>query len=97
MDEFPILSSSRKKDDGNRSSWMEMLEELREITDQAKSQGPQKYINRHIARGQLLPRERIELVLDPDSPFLEIMPLAGYGQEGTHTGGSVVCGIGLVW
>jgi hypothetical protein len=42
-------------------------------------------------------RDRIELVLDQDSPYLELMPLAGYGQDGIELGGSLVGGIGLVW
>jgi hypothetical protein len=36
-------------------------------------------------------------VLDQDSPYLELMPLAGYGQDGIELGGSLVGGIGLVW
>jgi len=44
-----------------------------------------------------LARERIELVLDQDSPFLELMPLAGLGQDGVQVGASIVGGIGLVW
>ena len=41
-------------------------------------------------------RDRIELLLDEDSPFLELMPLAGYGQENSAPGASLVAGIGLV-
>lgn len=41
-------------------------------------------------------RERIELLLDEDSPFLELMPLAGLGQDETAVGASLVAGIGLV-
>ena len=35
---------------------------------------------KHTARGKLLPRERVEMLLDPDTPFLEIAPLAGAGH-----------------
>ena len=42
--------------------------------------GPSK-VERHHKRGKLLPRERIELLLDPGSPFLELSPLAGVGQR----------------
>lgn len=38
--------------------------------------GGEKYVRRHHDRGKLLARERIELLLDPDSPFLELSPLA---------------------
>src|SRR5689334_12058790 len=50
---------------------------------------------RHHARGKLTARERIELLLDPDAPFLELAALAGYGSSFT-VGGSVVAGIGVV-
>src|SRR5262249_20787751 len=54
-----------------------------------------KYVDRHRGRGKLLARERIELLLDEDSAFLELSPLAGYGTE-YPVGGSVVTGIGVV-
>ena len=59
-------------------------------------QGKEKYIERHIERGKLLPRERVELLLDPGSPFLELMPLAGVGQEEMTNGGSLIVGMGIV-
>ena len=57
--------------------------------------GSAKSVERHHARGKLTPRERIELLLDPDSPFLELSPLAAWGSE-FHVGASVVTGIGVV-
>lgn len=42
-------------------------------------------------------RERVNLLLDEDSPFMELCQLAGFGQEDMTLGGSVVGGIGLVW
>ncbi|UGQ42855.1 acyl-CoA carboxylase subunit beta [Rhodococcus aetherivorans] len=57
--------------------------------------GGEKYVRRHHERGKLLPRERIELLLDPDSPFLELSPLAAWGTE-FPVGGSTVTGIGVV-
>ncbi|WP_260860779.1 carboxyl transferase domain-containing protein [Mycobacterium tilburgii] len=52
-------------------------------------------MERHHARGKLTARERIELPLDPDSPFLEQSPLAAYGSSFT-LGASVVVGIGAI-
>ena len=43
--------------------------------------GGEKYVERHHDRGKLTARERIELLLDPDSPFLELSPLAGVRQR----------------
>jgi acetyl-CoA carboxylase carboxyltransferase component len=57
--------------------------------------GGEKYVARHRKRGKLLARERIELLLDPDSPFLELSPLAAWGSD-FPVGASVVTGIGVV-
>ena len=57
--------------------------------------GGQKYVDRHHARGKLTARERIELLLDPGSAFLELSPLAGWGSDFT-IGASLVTGIGVV-
>jgi acyl-CoA carboxylase subunit beta len=57
--------------------------------------GGEKYVDRHRKRGKLLARERIELLLDPDSPFLELSPLAAWGSD-FAVGASVVTGIGVV-
>ena len=57
--------------------------------------GGEKYVDRHHARGKLLARERIELLLDEGSAFLELSPLAGWGSDFT-VGASVVTGIGVV-
>src|SRR6478735_6253303 len=57
--------------------------------------GGQKYADRHHARGKLLPRERIELLVDEGSAFLELSPLAGWGSD-FSVGASLVTGIGVV-
>ncbi|MCA2189263.1 acyl-CoA carboxylase subunit beta [Nonomuraea cavernae] len=57
--------------------------------------GGAKYVERHRARGKLLARERVELLVDPDSPFLELSPLAAWGSD-FPVGASVVTGIGVV-
>jgi len=75
-----------------------MLAKIAEIvTEQEKAiaGGGPKYTERHRSRGKLLVRERIELLLDPDTPFLELSPLAAWGTE-FAVGGSVVTGIGVV-
>ncbi len=75
-----------------------MLAKLAEIeAEQAKALagGGPRYVERHRARGKLGVRERIELLLDPDSPFLELSPLAAWGTE-FAVGASVVTGIGVV-
>jgi len=70
-----------------------LIEELNQkLKETGMFQGEQKYIDRHHSKGKLLARERIELLLDDDSPFLELMSLAGNGVQTV----SLVAGIGLV-
>ncbi|MGO2521426.1 MAG: carboxyl transferase domain-containing protein [Microbacterium sp.] len=71
--------------------------ELRERLATAAQGGPEASRARHIARGKLLPRERIARLLDEGSPFLEISPLAADGLYGGEApGAGVIAGIGLV-
>ncbi|WP_285486864.1 acyl-CoA carboxylase subunit beta [Amycolatopsis taiwanensis] len=71
------------------------LDELAAEQAKAVTGGGEKYVERHRRRGKLLARERIELLLDPDTPFLELSPLAAWGT-GYHVGGSLITGIGVV-
>ncbi|MGB8361029.1 MAG: carboxyl transferase domain-containing protein [Acidimicrobiia bacterium] len=79
----------------NRVAMESKLAEFEELQARARLGGGQKYIKRHRERGKLLPRERIELLVDPDSPFLELSTLAGWGSD-KPLGGNVVTGIGVV-
>jgi acyl-CoA carboxylase subunit beta len=58
--------------------------------------GGEKYVKRHLERGKLLPRDRVEMLLDEGSYFLEIAPLAGFGMENESRGAGMIGGIGLV-
>jgi acyl-CoA carboxylase subunit beta len=79
----------------NRDAMLAKLAEIAVEQAKAIAGGGPKYTDRHRARGKLLVRERIELLLDPGSPFLELSPLAAWGTE-FAVGGSVVTGIGVV-
>ena len=57
--------------------------------------GGQRYVDRHRRRGKMLVRERIEALVDPDTPFLELSPLAGWGTQDPVGVGSCT-GIGIV-
>jgi acetyl-CoA carboxylase carboxyltransferase component len=81
--------------DANRVAMLAHLAELERQLDVARLGGGQKYVERHHSRGKLLPRERIELLLDRDTAFLELSPLAAYGTS-FPLGASVVTGIGVV-
>ncbi|KAG0248362.1 Acetyl-coenzyme A carboxylase carboxyl transferase subunit beta 2 [Mortierella polycephala] len=80
----------------NYKEMLEMVDQLNERLQEATFQGEDRLIALHHKRGSILARDRIELLLDDDSPFLELCPLAGYGQDDMTIGGSQVAGIGLV-
>ena len=62
------------------------LAELETEHAKALAGGGEKYVKRHHDRGKMTARERIEMLLDPDSPFLELSPLAAYGTSRGDTG-----------
>jgi len=71
------------------------LEEIEAELAKALGGGGPKYVERHHTRGKLTARERIELLIDVDAPFLELCPLAAYGSA-FQVGASLVTGIGPV-
>jgi len=79
----------------NREAMLEKIADLDAQHAVAVAGGGEKYVERHHSRGKLLPRERIELLIDPGSAVLELSPLAGWGSDFT-VGASVVTGIGVV-
>ncbi|WP_411376007.1 carboxyl transferase domain-containing protein [Arthrobacter sp. MPF02] len=81
----------------NTQAQRELAEDLRKRLADAALGGPQKSRERHVARGKLLPRERIDQLLDDGSPFLEIAPLAANGMYNDEApGAGVIAGIGLL-
>jgi 3-methylcrotonyl-CoA carboxylase beta subunit len=70
---------------------------LRADVAEAARGGPDKHRERHVARGKLLPRDRVERLLDPGSPFLEIGQLAACDMyDGEVPGAGLIAGIGRV-
>ncbi|MBE2249558.1 MAG: acyl-CoA carboxylase subunit beta [Myxococcus sp.] len=80
----------------NREQNLEQLEPVSAALAKSLEGGGPKYNERHLSRGKLLPRERVEQLLDRDSHFLELCPLAGHGVENHATGASVIGGVGRV-
>src|SRR6188472_3952564 len=78
-----------------RESMLAKIADLEAQHAVAVAGGGEKYVERHHSRGKLMPRERIELLIDPGSAFLELSPLAGWGSD-FAVGASVVTGIGVV-
>ncbi|GAA4314743.1 acyl-CoA carboxylase subunit beta [Klenkia terrae] len=79
----------------NRTAVLAALRALDDEHARAVAGGGEKAVARHRGRGKLLARERVELLLDADSPFLELSPLAAWGTDFT-VGASVVTGVGVV-
>jgi acyl-CoA carboxylase subunit beta len=80
----------------NREANLAGVQALHQHLDRALAGGGERYNARHTARGKLLPRERIDLLLDRDSPFLELCALAGVHEKGGVPGGAAVSGIGRI-
>jgi len=79
----------------NRAAMLAVLAAQEEQLALARAGGGERYVERHRRRGRLLARERIELLVDRDSPFLELSPLAAWGTE-FNVGAAIVTGIGVV-
>ena len=80
----------------NKEMMYEKLVFLDELLDLAELGGGSRHHERLAKRGKMPVRERIMNVLDPDSPFLEIQPYAGYGTNNYNVGGGCVSGVGII-
>ncbi|GAB3579763.1 carboxyl transferase domain-containing protein [Leifsonia lichenia] len=98
---MPTLTSATSATDTgyeqNEAAQRALVAELRQRLATAAAGGPERSRQRHIARGKLLPRERIDALLDDGSPFVEIAPLAATGMyDDESPAAGVIAGIGLV-
>ena len=81
----------------NRAQMERLVAELRERTAEARAGGGPRAVERHRQQGKLPVRERVDRLLDPGSPFLELSPLAAWGMfKGEAPGAGLVTGIGRV-
>jgi acetyl-CoA carboxylase carboxyltransferase component len=96
---MPTLASSHdpgsEQARANRAAMLSRLEELDAVLADNLAGGGERYVTRHRERGKLSARERVELLLDRDAPFLELQPFVGWGSD-YKVGGSMVTGIGPV-
>ncbi|MEU2157827.1 carboxyl transferase domain-containing protein [Streptomyces sp. NPDC019396] len=101
MQQAPVLASAA---DPASEAWQANEAAHRELTDTLRAKlaaarlgGGEKARARHTARGKLLPRDRVDTLLDPGSPFLELAPLAADGMyDGQAPAAGVIAGIGRV-
>ena len=96
---MPVLQSnynlSSEHSAKNLAKWKKIISKLNKTFEDSRFEGNDKQILR-AKKGKFLARED-ELILDRDSPFLELMPFSGLNYtKGFGTGGTNVCGIGLV-
>ncbi|MEY3632084.1 MAG: hypothetical protein RI937_282 [Pseudomonadota bacterium] len=86
----------------NAAAMRKLVSDLRDRVARASLGGGEQARDKHLARGKLLPRDRVDSLLDPGSPFLEFSPLAGCGvyqdPDGTDAapGAGLITGIGRV-
>jgi len=98
---LPIGTDADKRSDVYKENFENMssiVDDLKNKVNKISLGGNEKARTRHTSKGKLLPRERIQHLLDPDSPFLEFSQFAGYqlyGDEEVPAGG-IITGIGRV-
>jgi len=81
----------------NAARMQGLVEELEETVAVVRKGGGEKYQERHLSRGKLLPRDRVNALVDPGSPFLELSQLAAHGIYGVDIAAAgIVTGIGRV-
>src|SRR5437879_13100526 len=81
----------------NARTMAALVADLRAKVERTAQGGDEPARAKHVARGKLLPRERLRLLLDPGSPFLELSQLAAFGvYEGEAPGAGIITGAGRV-
>ena len=81
----------------NAAAMRALVEDLNAQIGRAAAGGGETARARHVARGKLLPRDRVQMLLDPGTPFLELAPLAAHGMYGGDAPcAGVIAGIGRV-
>ena len=91
------LSSSSAAFKTNADAMRKLADELKGRLAAAALGGDERSRKRHTERGKLLPRDRVERLIDPGSPFLELSPLAAFGMyDGDIHGAGIITGIGRV-
>ena len=81
----------------DRDGHLELIADLQTRLARVRAGGGERARERHLARGKLLPRDRVERLCDPGTPFLELAPLAAEElYDGDAPGAGIVAGIGVV-
>ena len=91
------ISTSSHMFAANRAAQLAAIDEVRQVAERAAAGGGKKSRERHLARGKMLPRDRVTALLDPGSPFLEIGATAAHGlYDDSAPCAGLVAGVGRV-
>jgi len=98
---MPVLASklNPRSDDfkANAAAMRALVDDLNTRLARIAQGGGEGPRAKHVGRGKLLPRDRVEMLLDPDTPFLELAPLAALDMYGNAApGAGLIAGIGRV-
>ena len=98
---MPVIQSTINPNDeefrANRAHFEALLRQYREALAWARAGGGADALAKHRARNKLTARERIDALIDPNTPFLELAPLAAYGMYGNEAPcAGVVAGVGVI-
>ena len=81
----------------NKQKFIKLLDEYRQILKSSTRGGSERSVEKHKKRGKLLARERINLLVDPNTPFLELSPMAAYNQYNNEfPSAGIVTGVGVI-
>ena len=81
----------------NAAAMRALVDDLQAQFAKVEAGGGEAARAKHTARGKLLPRDRVQMLLDPGTPFLELSPLAAYGMyKGDAPGAGLIAGIGRI-
>ena len=98
---YPEMSTKLDRGDPafarNTAALDALVADLHDELSKARRGGPDAARDRHTSRGKLLPRDRVDALLDPGSPFLELSPMAAHGMYGDEVpGAGIITGVGVV-
>lgn len=91
------IDTQSKEFKENKAAFLKILKEYRNILDEVYHGASQASVDRHKKRGKLLARDRIDLLVDPGTPFMELSPLAAYGEYNNQfPSAGIITGVGVI-
>ncbi len=91
------IDTNSKQFKDNKAEFLEILNKYRSILKEVRKGGSESSVARHKKRGKLLARERIDLLIDTNTPFLELSSLAAYNQHNNQfPSAGIITGIGII-